>query len=352
VKSNSACLMAVVFFCALSGTYARADECDPNDPTLLKPDLVPQPPRDVYVFQGQQGRELEFSTIIGNVGDGPLILQGHTVQTADGTQTQAIQQIWRTDGTMCTHVAGYFIYHPQHQHWHFENFEDYQLRKDDPYTGEIVRRSSKVSFCLLDVLRLPGYTGSTQFRNSCANPEGTEGISVGYADEYEAFLPGQQIELDPDGDTLPPGNYYLVNVVNPGKLIWEKNDDIQSNSGVISVSIGLSNSRRPQGEVLVHQPLEPPVPIHPNLSATPPAPPAVKKKPTPPPSRVGVVRHQPHAPHQPGQTTASGDTSAPAKPTPAQSTSSGDASAPAEPTPVTAVVKGPHQPHAPHQPHQ
>jgi lysyl oxidase len=353
-------IVAVALLSLPLARYALADDCDVNDPTLLKPDLVALPPADAFVIPTSAGRALEFTTSIGNVGDGPLMLRGQTIQTPDGVQTLAIQEIQRSDGTSCTHEAGVFVYHPEHSHWHFENFSDYQLRKDDPFTGEIVRRASKISFCLLDVMRLPGYFTSTQFRNSCASPTGTEGISVGYADVYEAYLPGQQIDLDVDGDTLPPGDYFLVNVANPQGLIIEKNDDLQANSGVVSISIGVSNSRR-QGAVTVHQPLEPPVPIHPKLSSTPPPDPASAppkkpmkpKKPSKPPGRIAVVVHQPHSPHTPGQSSVDAPSAPPQQQQsspPQQQQSSPPEQQQSSPPPI--VQRAPHFPHTPHQPGQ
>ena len=87
-------------------TNASADECNANDPTLLKPDLKAFPPSRVRLVKQSRHRFLIFTTTIGNVGDGPLILQGHTVQGPNGPVTQASQEIFRSDGTSCTRVAG------------------------------------------------------------------------------------------------------------------------------------------------------------------------------------------------------------------------------------------------------
>jgi lysyl oxidase len=219
-------------------TQARADECDPDDPTLLKPDLIELPMTHVRIIQQFRHRILTFSTAIGNVGAGPLILHGHTIQTDSGPLTQATQEILRSDGTSCTHVAGDFVFHPSHHHFHFEDFEDYQLRKDDPFTGEIVARSAKVSFCLIDIMPIRGFRTLPTVPEDCLNQEGTQGISVGWADVYDRLLPGQSIDLDADPDNpVPAGTYFLVNTANPAKRIWESDDNTIDNSYVVSINV-------------------------------------------------------------------------------------------------------------------
>lgn len=211
-------------------------ECDANDPTLQLPDLRPLTPSDLRVVHSGGHRLLLFSTTIANTGDGPLILHGKTVDTPSGPVTQANQEIFRSDGSMCSRVAGYFVYHPTHRHWHFQDFEYYQLWAGAPETGTLVTQANKTSFCLIDVAKLVGYNNTPQFINSCGDPQGTEGIDVGFADVYDFLLPGQSIDLDADpANIVPPGNYFLTNTVNPDKNIWEKNYD--NDVGTASVRI-------------------------------------------------------------------------------------------------------------------
>jgi hypothetical protein len=215
---------------------ARADECDPNDPTMLKPDLIVLPPSHDRVLLSGGDRQLAFSTTVANVGDGPLILHGHTVDTPDGQKTQASQEIFRQSGVSCTRVAGYFVYHPTHHHFHFENFSSYVLRANDPNTGTILTTASKTSFCLLDVGRVSGYNTDPQIVPDCLDAEGTEGISVGFADIYDSYLPGQQINLDADpAHPIPAGTYYLINTANPDGVLWEK--DLTNNTGFVTVRV-------------------------------------------------------------------------------------------------------------------
>ncbi len=208
---------------------ALANECDPNDPSLLLPDLVALPPSDIRVRLFFSHRLLYFTTTIANEGDGPLIMVGGT---------QAAQQIQRSDGTSCTHAGGSIAFNAAHGHFHMQDFANYLLRKDDPFTGEIVAHETKVSFCLLDDMRLPGFTTQPQVSVNCMSAVGPQGIDVGWADVYERLLPGQQIDLDADpANPVPGGDYFLVNVPNPDKVIWEKDYSPETSDGIVSVHV-------------------------------------------------------------------------------------------------------------------
>ena len=217
---------------------AIAAECDPSDPDLLPPNLVAQPPTKVRVLQSYNNRRIIFTTTVGNVGTGPLILKGDTVQTPSGPVTQGTQTVWRKDGTTCEHIAGYFIYHPSHHHWHVNDFAAYELRKDDPFTGQLMAKSDKVSFCLIDITQLRGYNGQRQVEADCLNQEGVQGISVGFADVYDSFLPDQWIDVDQAGpNTVPAGEYFLVNVGDPDSLLIEGSAGPQERAGIVSVDV-------------------------------------------------------------------------------------------------------------------
>lgn len=300
-------------------------ECDPADPTLLKPDLVPETPTDVRTLSRSYFRELEFTTSVGNIGPGPLILEGITISTSAGVQTAAYQHINRTDGSQCAHTAGLFVYHPQHAHWHFDRFVGYALRSGDPYTGDLVGGGEKMSFCLLDIQPVRGFNPLRYPRQvitqTCNSAQGIYGISVGWEDVYEHFLPGQSINLDPDpAHQVPEGSYFLTITVNPDGRIWEANLD--NNTSFTSVGVSI-----------------PP----PFLASAPPTPtPGPAKNPQLPHLRPGRIR--PTRPPRVARPEAV-PTPVPTQPVPVA----------AEPTPVPTAVpptsKGPHQPHNPAGPH-
>jgi hypothetical protein len=302
-------------------------ECDPADPTLIKPDLVPETPSDVRTLLRSYYREIDFTTSIGNIGPGPLILEGVTLSDADGVHTAAYQRIKRTDGSECAHTAGLFVYHPQHAHWHFDRFVGYELRSGDPYTGELVGGGEKMSFCLLDIRSLHGFNPlqypRTVLTQTCNRAEGIYGISVGWEDVYEHFLPGQSINLDPDPQhQVPPGAYFLTIKVNPDGKIWEASTN--NNTSFTSVSVQIA----------------PPV-----LAATPlPTPtPGPAKNPQLPHLRPGRIRptRVPRAPRPEAEATPTptATRAIPSKPTPIPTA-----------VPTTGTGHGPHQPHAPHNP--
>jgi hypothetical protein len=302
-------------------------ECDPADPTLIKPDLVPETPSDVRTLLRSFFREIDFTTSVGNIGPGPLILEGITVSSPDGVRTAAYQRINRTDGTQCAHTAGLFVYHPQHAHWHFDRFVGYELRSGDPYTGDLVGGGEKMSFCLLDIQSLRGFNPlrfpRTVLTQTCNRAEGIYGISVGWEDVYEHFLPGQMINLDPDADhQVPEGSYSLTIKVNPDGRIWEANLD--NNSSFTSVGVQI-----PPPHLVV---VAPPTPT-----------PGPAKNPQLPHLRPGRIRptRVPRAPQPAAAATAT--------PTRARPVESKKTPLPT-PVPTTGTSHGPHQPHSPHNP--
>ena len=230
-------LISTLVVCAIT-CPALAEECDPTDARLLKPDLVALEPLRARVIQRNGARRLYFTTRIANVGQGPLVVEAQTVDTPGGPVTQATQVIQRSDGTTCTHSAGSFDFHPSHHHWHLDDFAEYQLRRDDPYTGPLVARAKKVSFCLLDMQAMRGSDGSRQVDGDCTQPDGVQGISVGWMDVYDDYYPDQFLELDTGlAEPVPAGSYFLVNVPDPDDLLLEVDEDSTANAGFVSVAV-------------------------------------------------------------------------------------------------------------------
>jgi len=277
-----------------------------NDPELLLPDLVSAIPSEVRVTRQGSHRVVLFTSSAANIGEGPLILHGKTVQGPNGPTSVAVQEIFKRDGSSCVRDAGTFEFHPSHHHFHVDNFASYQLRKDDPYTGENVAESTKVSFCLLDIAQLRGFQEPRVVQSDCLNQEGTQGISAGFADVYDWYLPGQLIDLDADPEhPVPGGTYFLVNVVNADGLLWEKDDATNDNLGWATVRVTASRVG----------PVTPPTPTSiPTVvpTAVPTAVPTVvptavptaipTAQPSPQPTQTpsaGGLRHSPHAPHVP-----------------------------------------------------
>lgn len=107
---------------------------------------------------------LRLTSTEANAGAGPLELHGGATDPTTGTQ-EVWQWIYNTDGTHSEHLAGHFVWHPSHGHFHFDNIAAYRLRavNADGSIGAILATGGKTSFCLIDIDHFSGrtYTDST-----------------------------------------------------------------------------------------------------------------------------------------------------------------------------------------------
>jgi hypothetical protein len=194
----------------------------------LLPDLLQERPQDLSV-QRVRGRQLlGFRSSVQNVGDGPLVIVGARPdrRTRD---MQASQLVVRGDGTMRRAGGTGFLRYvpsPDHSHWHFLPFERYELRPEA--TGARIVRDRKSGFCLGDRYRVEprvaNAVAAPVYVSRCGlNRPGLlqirEGISVGWADDYAAYLDSQHIDVT----DVPAGRYLLVHTVNPTGRIVERN---------------------------------------------------------------------------------------------------------------------------------
>jgi hypothetical protein len=282
--------------------------CDPRDRDLLLPDLVVDPPSDISVISKNDHRWIEFTTAVGNAGNGPLIVQAATPPTAAGQVVDAVQIIQRADGSQCSHPAGVITYKSSGGHWAYQAFASFEVRKDDPLNGPVVARADKSAFCLLDTTPFRGSEGNPhQFEAHCEDAIGRMGISVGYKDVYDRVYPEQWIDLDTDPNTtVPAGTYYLVNLTNPGSTLLEVDSSREDNLNYIRVAVRFDDPQAPavvptRTPRLPHSP--PTLPTRtPRLPHTRPAPPSPTPTPTlepPPTPQPSPTMRGPHAPHRP-----------------------------------------------------
>lgn len=163
-------------------------------------------------------RHLRLSNGTANVGEGKLHLYGGP-DNGDGTQ-QVMQRIFGSDGAHRDVLAGNFVYHPGHNHIHFEGWATYRLREVLPGdgVGAIVAEGTKTSFCIIDLgvhdSSLPGFPAGGEF-NSCGST--TQGLSIGWVDVYSKGLPDQNIDIT----DVPEGEYWLESEANPDQLATE-----------------------------------------------------------------------------------------------------------------------------------
>ena len=127
----------------------------------------------------------------------------------------------RHRGGYAEQVVGRFIFHPEHSHWHLDGFSLYELWSVNPdgTLDQVLATSGKVSFCLRDIRRSrqPVVAASAAFASCGAR---RQGISAGWIDTYQYYLPGQTIDVT----GLPDGRYALMSTADPFNLIRESEE--------------------------------------------------------------------------------------------------------------------------------
>ncbi len=216
---------------ALTGAMTTAVGGLVSDGALL-PDLHQMPPYDISARVAPRGRVvLTFASAIGNVGQGPLILNGQRIRSQKVMRVQ--QEIVQADGTRVrVPVVGGMQYTPfGHNHWHWLGFEAFGLH--DPATGRSVAVGHKIGFCLGSrytvAPAVPGTPSAPIINHNCGRflPGLTRmrmGIDVGYVDNYAAYLEFQYIDIT----AVPPGRYVVVHRADPQQrlLVGNRADDV------------------------------------------------------------------------------------------------------------------------------
>lgn len=194
------------------------------DENMLLPDLVAQPVRVLYVsHDGITGEhEMRFSTTIANIGEGPLDLIGSYDEETGSTV--AMQNIYHKTDALTERIAGHFIFHPDHHHWHFEDFAVLELYtyEEDGSLDLFIGSTEKLTFCIFDSNRVTPtvpHVAETSAYPGC-DSSARQGISSGWEDTYAADLPGQELNIE----KLPPGRYAIREVADPLNRILESDE--------------------------------------------------------------------------------------------------------------------------------
>ena len=195
------------------------------------PDLDQVTPTDLVITRardhGRQVFRLGFQSAVANLGDGPLIINGHRPGT--DTRTMEADQLVERDGAPQEVIPGAgqlrYVISPDHRHWHLLGFDRYELRRAGRRTPAVGDR--KTGFCLGDRYaatgrKLPGSPPDPVYTGRCGLEEPgllgiQEGISVGYGDNYQANLEGQYLPLT----GLAAGRYLLIHRVNSERTLRE-----------------------------------------------------------------------------------------------------------------------------------
>jgi glucose/arabinose dehydrogenase len=221
-----------------SDASAAAPESRTRARTERLPDLDQETPGDLRILASgppeQRVYKLGFRSAVRNVGTGPLIIEGHGDGRCWGagscaSPTMTADQLIVGDGRSTRGVPGVgglrFTISSDHNHWHLLGFDRYELRRAG--SSEAVVEDRKTGFCLGDryavtSLVLADAPAEKVYRTNCGKDQPglqrvREGISVGFGDDYKAFLEYQDLPLT----GLPDGRYVLVHRVNVDQRLRE-----------------------------------------------------------------------------------------------------------------------------------
>ncbi len=160
------------------------------------PDLQTLPPTDLRfdsaTIDGTTHRVLRFSNVVWNAGQGPMDLRG--VSSTTTKRTKVYQRIYDTSGSYVSQNVGEFTFHPEHNHFHFEGFSDFELwtkgtwdtwLASDRPQGTPYKVSPKNTSCVMDtymVRRLTNTQSDPAYDSICGTSR--QGLSVGWGDLY------------------------------------------------------------------------------------------------------------------------------------------------------------------------
>ncbi|MDX6593196.1 MAG: hypothetical protein QOJ13_2392 [Gaiellales bacterium] len=219
-----------------SSSPDRSTRAPAADPSELLPDLDQEVPSRVQVravtSAAGSSYTLGFRSAVRNVGDGPLIVTGSrpNLETPFMTVNQIINRAGTGPRTVPDVGVMRYTISPDHRHWHYLQFERYELQRYELHRvgdSKALVTDRKTGFCLGDRYRVkepvvPAAAEQPVFTSRCGlgAPDRyhmREGISVGWGDDYSAFLEGQDLALA----GIPDGLYVLVHRVNTPRHLEE-----------------------------------------------------------------------------------------------------------------------------------
>jgi hypothetical protein len=220
--------LRILAFCAMTTVLFAA----PGSAQVeLRPNLVALPASQLsIVATSTGGRAIRFSTTSWNNGAGPLeLVAGDVVSNGQNVS----QRVYYSDGTFEDYWAGTFVYHPDHNHFHFNGYARYDLEPINAPGGS-PKSGSKTTFCIMDTTKvntsLPG-APQTAVYAFC----GTEiqGMSVGWGDTYGYNLGGQSIDITGN----PSGDYCLTIQIDPNAALLETTDSDNIASSLVRIDV-------------------------------------------------------------------------------------------------------------------
>jgi len=214
-----------------------------------------------------------------NIGEGALEMRFVIPHDPNATSRNVFQRIYRSDGTISERLAGEWEFHAAHGHFHFEGFglsRLFQSNANGQPVGSAplkqrrfklngkrlgttlppVAGVNKVSFCIADIEIIRWAqkgNGVRQFNapdclfpafSDEANDYLIQGITAGWADVYEWYLPDQYIEVS----GVPDGFYILETIADPDNRMLEANEN--NNRGSVLIRLWNTGTASPQAEIV------------------------------------------------------------------------------------------------------
>ena len=233
----------VVSGLALSGgalllLASRAPEASSStsSPIDLLPDLDQETPSQLRIQltfgNGRRTYTLGFRSAVRNLGNGPLIVRGARPNRSvpEMKVDQIIERVAAPPRVVQDVGRLRYVVSPDHTHWHYLSFDRYSLQTYELHSageGAAIVEDQKTGFCLGDrySVTTPPVAESPPepvFTRRCGLTQPgrltmREGVSVGYGDDYSAFLEGQDLPLN----GLPAGRFLLVHRVNADRGLRE-----------------------------------------------------------------------------------------------------------------------------------
>lgn len=232
VLAVSAALLSIINIQADDSQTSQEDAVAEQDHLLL-PDLQPEIPREIFIESTSAARILRFSTTFNNVGEGPF--EAIRSEPSENTTILASQVINTRDGGREERLIGEFVFHPDHEHWHIEDYVAFELWSldDNGEPSELLASTGKMSFCIWDEesfdLNLPN-ASQNQVYIGCNND--VQGISVGWSDTYAARIEGQELDISDISD----GEYLVRTTLNPDRNILEKSYDNNTSELILEIA--------------------------------------------------------------------------------------------------------------------
>jgi len=280
---------------------------NPHPLRQLLPDLVARPQRNVTFdrttfdffepppapgencFPSEKAEEgaqncLRFDQVFANTGEGRMEMRFVIPHDQNSAEHNIFQRVFHSDGGFDERFAGQWEFHPAHQHYHFLGFGLSKLWRSDSYghhldsfairsrrhqlrgqqhqppAGDPIRTGRKVSFCMADTTidswLEKGDGPRTYIAPDCLFPAFSDadndyliqGITQGWADTYDWYLPDQYIEVT----GVPDGYYLLETTVDPDNSLLET--DETNNCGSVLIRLSHMGTASAHAELLGNGP--------------------------------------------------------------------------------------------------